>query len=56
MPSAKEFEEHARDCIRLAGQSKSPELRDQFLELAREWIMAALDERDELPPPRTTLN
>jgi hypothetical protein len=56
MPSSKEFEEYAQDCIRLAEQSKSPELRDQFLELAREWMMAALDEQDELPPPRITLN
>ena len=56
MPSAKEFEEHAHDCVRLAEQTKSPERRDHLLELAREWMTAALDEQDELPPPRNTIN
>jgi len=39
-----DFEDFARDCIRLAGQEKSRELRSRLLVLAREWMHAAMQE------------
>ena len=40
--SAKEFEEFARDCLRLAEQADTPELREKLLNLAREWMRAVM--------------
>ena len=40
--SAKEFEEFARDCGRLADQADTPELREKLLNLAREWMRAVM--------------
>jgi hypothetical protein len=40
-----DFEDFARDCIRLAGQEKSRELRSRLLVLAREWMHAAMQKR-----------
>ena len=48
-----EFEEFARDYIRLAGQEKSRELRSRLLVLAREWMHAAMQEQAGTRPPRT---
>ena len=42
----KQYEEFARDCVRLAGQADSPELREKLLNLAREWMHAVIDEQD----------
>jgi hypothetical protein len=44
--SAHEFEEFARDCVRLAEQADTQALRDKLLNLAREWMQAAMDEED----------
>jgi hypothetical protein len=44
--SANEFEDFARDCVRLANQADSPELREKLLNLAREWMRAVMDEED----------
>jgi hypothetical protein len=44
--SATEFEEFARDCVRLAGQAESPELREKLLNLAREWMHAIIEKED----------
>ena len=41
--SAKEFEEFARDCVRLAEQADTPAPREKLLELAREWMRAVMD-------------
>ncbi|HEY1361967.1 MAG TPA: PAS domain-containing protein [Xanthobacteraceae bacterium] len=43
MPSAKEFEGYARECVRLAGLADSQELREKLLAMAREWMSAAMD-------------
>ena len=43
MSSRSEFEEFARDCVRLAGQANSPELRQKLFDIAREWMRAAMD-------------
>jgi hypothetical protein len=45
-PSAKEFEEFARDCVRLAERADTPELREKLLNLAREWMQAVMDDED----------
>lgn len=44
--SAKEFEEFAGDCVRLAEQANTPELREKLLNLAREWMHAVMDDED----------
>jgi hypothetical protein len=44
--SAKEFEEFARDCVRLAEQADTPALREKLLGLAREWMQAVMDVED----------
>jgi reverse gyrase len=32
---------HARECVRLAGLTDDQEVRDQLIDLARDWIVAA---------------
>jgi hypothetical protein len=44
--AAKEFEEFARDCVRLAERADTPELREKLLNLAREWMQAVMDDED----------
>ena len=44
--TAKDFEDYARDCVRLAEQVDSPELREKLLQQAREWMHAFIDEED----------
>ena len=44
--AAKEFEEYARDCVRLAERADTPELREKLLNLAREWMHAVMDDED----------
>lgn len=44
--AAKEFEEFARDCVRLAERADTPELREKLLSLAREWMHAVMDDED----------
>ena len=44
--SAHEFEEFARDCVRLAEQADTQELREKLLNLAREWMRAVIEEAD----------
>jgi hypothetical protein len=41
--SGSEFEEFARDCVRLATQANSPQLREKLFDIAREWMRAAMD-------------
>jgi len=43
---SKDFEEFARDCVRLAGQADSAQLREKLLSQARDWMQAAMDEED----------
>jgi hypothetical protein len=42
--SAKDFEDFAKDCVRLADQADTPTLRERLLDLARIWKQAAIDE------------
>jgi hypothetical protein len=48
--SAKEFAEFARDCVRLAEQADTPELREKLLNLAREWMRAVMPHEDLAVP------
>jgi hypothetical protein len=43
-PAAREFEDFARDCVRLAGEAENSELRERLLKIARDWMQAAMDE------------
>ena len=36
---------YARECVRLAGLTDNPELREQLLNMAREWMATAMHER-----------
>jgi hypothetical protein len=40
-----DFEDFARDCIRLANEERSPRLRNRLLLLAKEWMHAAVHHR-----------
>jgi hypothetical protein len=37
---------NARDCVRLAEQADTQELREKLLNLAREWMRAVIEEED----------
>ena len=43
---------YARECVRLAGLTQDPELRDQLLNMAREWMATAMH---EAKAPKTKL-
>ena len=48
MSSEKEFETYARDCVKLAKQpDASPELREELLQMARDWMKASMEAEDE---------
>ena len=42
---------YARECVRLAGLTQDPELRDQLLNMAREWMATAMHEA-KTPKPK----
>jgi hypothetical protein len=42
----KEFDQYARECVRLAERVEDPELRENLLRQAREWMQAEMDEED----------
>jgi hypothetical protein len=44
MASDKEMEEYARDCVRLAQLADDQQVREQLLQMAREWMAAAMRE------------
>jgi hypothetical protein len=47
MSSATDFETYARDCVKLAEQAHAPpELREQLLQMAREWMQAMMEAED----------
>jgi hypothetical protein len=50
--AAKEFEDFARDCVRLAERADTPELREKLLNLAREWMRAVMDDGMRTPTAR----
>ena len=44
--SSKAMEEYARECVRFAQLANKPELREQLLQMAREWMAAAMGETE----------
>lgn len=40
----KEMEGYARDCVRLAGLTDDPAIHEPLMQMAREWMQAALGE------------
>jgi hypothetical protein len=42
----KEFDQYARECVRLAERVEDRELRENLLRQAREWMQAEMDEED----------
>jgi hypothetical protein len=53
--AAKEFEAFARDCVQLAAQADTPELRERLLSMARDWMRAAIEEDDAAPSTNRAL-
>ena len=55
-PSSKDCEGYARDCMRLAGETKDNATREQLIQMARQWMGVAMyeedKERDIVPKPR----
>jgi hypothetical protein len=49
MTTDKECMEYARECARLAGLADQ-QIRDQLLNMAREWMSAAMHEGDPTVP------
>jgi hypothetical protein len=47
LAKAREYQERARDCVRMANEADSEEARDKLLEVARAWMDAALVEIEE---------
>jgi hypothetical protein len=50
--AGKEFEDYARESVRLASQTDNAELRNQLLEMPREWMGAAMGEEEEVDDAR----
>jgi hypothetical protein len=44
MATEKECIEYARECVRLAGLANEPDIRERLLDIAREWMAAAMHE------------
>jgi hypothetical protein len=42
--------EYARECVRLAGLTDDQQIRDQLLNMAREWMGAAMHEGEPTAP------
>lgn len=54
LQTAKEFQDYAQDCVKLAnGDNVPPELRKQLLEMAREWMQAVIEQEDGSAAPQS---
>jgi len=42
MTSDREIEDYARECVRIAQQTDDPKIREQLLQMAREWMALAM--------------
>jgi hypothetical protein len=42
MATDKEMEGYARECVRLAGLTDDSEIRDQLMQMARDWMADAM--------------
>jgi len=48
MATDNEYVSYARDCVRLAGLTNDPELRERLLDMARAWMAVSMRE-EEVP-------
>ena len=55
MATNKEMEQYARDCIRLAGMTDDPAIREPLLKMAREWMEIARAEQQRVNGAKTSL-
>ena len=55
MATDKEMEQYARDCIRLAGMTDDPAIREPLLKMAREWMEIARAEQPRVNGAKTSL-
>jgi hypothetical protein len=49
MATDKELEQYAHDCIRLAGMTDDPSIREPWLKMARDWMEVARAEQQQEP-------
>ena len=49
MATDKELEQYAHDCIRLAGMTDDPAIREPLLKMARDWMEVARAEQQQKP-------
>jgi len=54
MPPDRDCVEYARECVRLAGLAENADMREHFLQLAREWMALAMNERG-IPQPKNAV-
>jgi hypothetical protein len=47
MATDKELEQYAHDCIRLAGMTDDPTIREPLLKMARDWMEVARAEQQQ---------
>ena len=47
-----EFEDYARDCLRLAAKTEDEFVRGELIEMARHWMGIATEEEDRRGTPR----
>jgi hypothetical protein len=52
MATDEECVDYARECVRLAGQTEDHDLQAKLLDLARQWMAAAMHEA-KAPEPKT---
>ena len=54
MPSDKDIEGYARECVRLAQLTTDPQIRERLFQMAREWMAVAMQE-ENAPEPNSAL-
>lgn len=54
MPSDKDIEGYARECVRLAQLTTDPQVRERLFQMAREWMALAMQEENG-PEPDSAL-
>ena len=54
MPSDKDIEGYARECVRLAQLTTDPQIRERLFQMAREWMALAMQE-ENAPEPNSAL-
>jgi hypothetical protein len=54
MPSDKDIEGYARECVRLAQLTTDPQIRERLFQIARGWMAVAMPE-ENAPEPNSAL-